>query len=235
MLGATAFGRKIGARSARRWGRLPLWQLDDLPQQLADKGRALAALRLFSQGAIDRRYRAPFALGVGAKVAVGDRVAKTDVHARTQAISIPGCSRVAINSQYHLCIAALQDSPSPRPSPRMRQGCPGKIVVQFFGVPPMLETTEDRLARPCAGYPRLHFRRQKTWMPTDQVRGLKAHGTSPAKTKNKAAIQPSRSPPAFPGQPCAFAGITQEGMGCQTSNSYHGCGGFDVPPEGGGH
>jgi transposase len=39
-------------------------------------------------------------------------------------------------------------------------------------------------------------------MPTGLARGLKAHGTSPAKTKNTAAIQPSRSPPAFPGQPC---------------------------------
>jgi len=44
------------------------------------------------------------------------------------------------------------------------QVCPGKMLVQFLGVSPMLETTGDRLARPCAGYPCLHFRRQKTWM-----------------------------------------------------------------------
>ena len=40
---------------------------------------------------------------------------------------------------------------------------------------------------PPAGWdPRVHVfvgkrREQKTWMPTDQVRGLKAHGSSPAK------------------------------------------------------
>jgi hypothetical protein len=82
MLGATAFGRKTRAKSACRSGRLPLREFDDLSQQLPNKGHALAALRLFSQRAIDRRYRAALALGVGAKVAVGDRVAETDVHAR---------------------------------------------------------------------------------------------------------------------------------------------------------
>jgi hypothetical protein len=84
---------------------------------------------------------------------------------------------------------------------RTAQACPGKMLVQFLGVSPMLETIGDRLARPCAGYPRLHFRRQKTWMA----------GTSPAKTKNTAAIQPSRSQPAFPGQPCALR--EREGAG----------------------
>jgi len=48
MLGATAFGRKTGARSACRWGRLPLREFDDLPQKLTDKGDALTALGLFS-------------------------------------------------------------------------------------------------------------------------------------------------------------------------------------------
>ena len=42
-----------------------------------------------SQGPIDRRYRAAFALGVGAKVAVGDRVAETNVHRRPRAPSVP--------------------------------------------------------------------------------------------------------------------------------------------------
>jgi hypothetical protein len=82
MLGAAPSGRKAGAKSASRRGWLPLREFDDLPQQLPDKGRALAALRLFPQGAIDRRYRAALALGVGAKVAVGNRVAETNVHAR---------------------------------------------------------------------------------------------------------------------------------------------------------
>src|SRR5271167_3957751 len=82
-------GARLEARSAGRRGRLPLRQLDNLSQQLSNKGHALAALRLFSQGAIDRRYRAALALGVGAKVAVGDRVAETDVHARPYGPSGP--------------------------------------------------------------------------------------------------------------------------------------------------
>jgi hypothetical protein len=112
MLGATAFGRKTGAMSACRWGRLPLREFDDLPQQLADKGDTLTALGLFSQRTIDRRYRAAVALGVGAKVAVGDRVAETNVHLRPHGPSVLLPSRVAINSQYHLCIPAVQDQPS---------------------------------------------------------------------------------------------------------------------------
>jgi len=88
MLGAAPSGRKAGAKSASRRGSLLLRQLDDLPQQLPNKGHALAALRLFSQGAIDRRYRAALALGVGAKVAVGDRVAETNVHRRPYALSV---------------------------------------------------------------------------------------------------------------------------------------------------
>src|SRR5271170_7818862 len=41
----------------------------------------------------------------------------------------------------------------------------------------------NRLARAWPAYPRLCFGRPKAWMPTDQVRGLKAHGPSPAKTR----------------------------------------------------
>jgi hypothetical protein len=88
MLGATAFGRKTGAMSACRWGRLPLREFDDLPQQLADKGDTLTALRLFPQRTIDRRNCAPRAFGLGTKVAIGDPVAETNVHDRPHALSV---------------------------------------------------------------------------------------------------------------------------------------------------
>src|SRR6266446_4551866 len=41
-------------------------------------------------------------------------------------------------------------------------------------------------------------------MPTDQVRGLKAHGTSPAKTKLAGELLPLAAARFFPGQPCAM-------------------------------
>src|SRR6266446_7548295 len=41
-------------------------------------------------------------------------------------------------------------------------------------------------------------------MPTDQVRGLKAHGTSPAKTKLAGELLPLAAARFFPGQPCAL-------------------------------
>jgi hypothetical protein len=52
-----------------------------------------------------------------------------------------------------------------------------------------------------------------------------AHGTSPAKTKNKAAIQSSRSPPVFPGQFCARRG----GFGWRREGEASG---FPSPPLG---
>src|SRR5262249_19171175 len=49
------------------------------------------------------------------------------------------------------------------------------------------------------------FQPPKVWMPTDQVRGLKAHGTRPAKTKLGARCSPLRRCDIFPGQPRAKA------------------------------
>src|SRR5437899_6776737 len=40
-------------------------------------------------------------------------------------------------------------------------------------------------------------------MPTDQVRGLKAHGTSPAKTKLAGELLPLAAARFLPGLPCA--------------------------------
>jgi hypothetical protein len=45
-------------------------------------------------------------------------------------------------------------------------------------------------------------------MPTDQARGLKAHGTRPAKTKIGEMISFRRHRLIFLGLPCAFAGMT---------------------------
>ena len=44
-------------------------------------------------------------------------------------------------------------------------------------------------------------------MPTDRVRGLKAHGSSPAKTKLAGEFLPLVAARFFPGQPCAKSGI----------------------------
>jgi hypothetical protein len=87
MLGAMVVGRKTSEISLHRWRWLPLWDFDDLPQQLANEGYALAALGFFPQRTINRRDGAAFALGLAAKVAIGDPVADTNVHARTQAPS----------------------------------------------------------------------------------------------------------------------------------------------------
>ena len=44
-------------------------------------------------------------------------------------------------------------------------------------------------------------------MPTELVRGLKAHGTSPAKTKSAGRFALLSGRKIFPGQPWAKAGI----------------------------
>ena len=59
-----------------------LKDLSGLTHQLLHEGDALAALRLFSEGAIDHRDGARLILGVGAELAIGDSVAETDVHSR---------------------------------------------------------------------------------------------------------------------------------------------------------
>ena len=58
--------------------------------------------------------------------------------------------------------------------------------------------------REAAPYPDSCLYRLKAWMPTDQVRGLKAHGTSPAKTKLAGELLPLAAARFFPGQPCAM-------------------------------
>jgi hypothetical protein len=59
-----------------------LKKLGGLTYQLLDERDALAALRLFSEGAIDHRDGARLILGVGAELAIGDSVAETNVHSR---------------------------------------------------------------------------------------------------------------------------------------------------------
>jgi hypothetical protein len=48
------------------------------------------------------------------------------------------------------------------------------------------------------------FGHPEAWMPTDLVRGLKAHGPSPAKTKFGRRFPFPSSSQDFPGQPCAM-------------------------------
>ena len=54
--------------------------VDQLPQQLPDKGNAFAAFRRGAEGLIDHRYRAVLAVRMGAEFAIGDCVAQADVH-----------------------------------------------------------------------------------------------------------------------------------------------------------
>jgi hypothetical protein len=53
--------------------------------------------------------------------------------------------------------------------------------------------------------PRIHvfcFGRSNAWMPTELVRGLKAHGTSPAKAESAGRFATLSDRKIFPGQPC---------------------------------
>jgi hypothetical protein len=59
-----------------------MWDLGGLAQQLPNKRDALAALWFFAERAIHYRHGAARILDMGAKVAIGDRVAKTDIHSR---------------------------------------------------------------------------------------------------------------------------------------------------------
>src|SRR6266481_8012526 len=72
----------------------------------------------------------------------------------------------------------------------------------------------NRLARTCSAYPRLCFSSPKAWMPTDRVRGLKAHGTRPAKTKLGAQCSSLRRCEIFPGQPCGTRAFGDALFGC---------------------
>src|SRR6267378_414891 len=78
------------------------------------------------------------------------------------------------------------------------------------------QTIFSRLARTCSAYPRLCFARSKAWMPTDRVRGLKAHGTRPAKDEIGGAISLPSSLREFPRTALRDAG---EGLGACTSLS----------------
>jgi len=71
------------------------------------------------------------------------------------------------------------------------------------------------LARARPGHPRLGaatISPPKTWMPTDLVRGLKAHGQSPATGILSGCTGSwARNSLGFPGQPCRGRGIGRSG------------------------
>src|SRR5207245_10643212 len=66
-------------------------------------------------------------------------------------------------------------------------------------------------------------------MPTDQVRGLKARGTSPAKTKLAGELLPLAAARFFPGQPCRLRGDGWGGGRPRDRTTTRGWGGSFAP------
>ena len=79
--------------------RMP--DLGRLAQQMPYESDAFAASRFLAKSVIHHRYSAALAIGVGAKIAIGDPVAETDVHShgnpKLTAFICQSCEQFAIS------------------------------------------------------------------------------------------------------------------------------------------